>query len=79
MKLLGVKPRTQWQDQSTHHYKLGIHNYEDENQELDPDFHLLSESERKHADKVKTQEWRRGSEVKMVVDGREPLSKNYRF
>lgn len=30
MKLLGVKPRTQWQDNSNHHYKLGIHNYEDE-------------------------------------------------
>ena len=79
MKLLGVKPRKQWQDKSTHHYKLGIHNYEDEAQELDGDFHLLSESERKHADRLKTQEWRRGSEVKLVVDGRKPLSPNYRF
>ena len=51
MKLLGVKPRTQWQDTSTHHYKLGVHNYEDEAQELDPDFHVLSEVERKHADR----------------------------
>jgi len=54
MKLLGVKPRKQWQDKSTHHYKLGIHNYEDEAQELDSDFHLLSETERKHADRIKT-------------------------
>merc|ERR1712051_831972 len=30
MKLLGIKPKVQWQDQSTHHYKLGLHNYEDE-------------------------------------------------
>ena len=79
MKLLGVKPRTQWQDKSTHHYKLGVHNYEDESQELDTDFHLLSESEREHADRIKTREWRSGSEVKMVVDGRKPLSPNYRF
>ena len=79
MKLLGVKPRTQWQDTSTHHYKLGVHNYEDEAQELDPDFHLLSEEERKQADRQKTKEWRSGSEVKMVVDGREPLRPNFRF
>ena len=54
MKLLGVKPRTQWQDTSTHHYKLGMHKYEDEAQEMDPDFHLLSESERKAADEQRT-------------------------
>lgn len=29
MKLLGVKPHAQWQDESTHHYKLGVHDYED--------------------------------------------------
>ena len=79
MKLLGVKPRTQWQDTSTHHYKLGLHNYEDEAQEIDVDFHLLSESERKEADRIKTAEWRKGSEVKLVVDGREPLRPRYRF
>ena len=79
MKLLGVKPRTQWQDTSTHHYKLGIHNYEDEAQEIDVDFHLLSESERKAADKIKTREWRSGAEIKLVVDGRKPIRPNYRF
>lgn len=62
-----------------YHHKLGIHNYEDEAQELDMDFHLLSESERIHADKIKTREWRRGSEVKMVVDGREPIYPNSKF
>lgn len=79
MRLLNIKPRTQWQDTSTHHYKLGIHNYEDESQELDIDFHLLSESERKHAERIQTEEWRKGSEVKMVLDGREPLRPKYRF
>lgn len=79
MKLLGVKPHAQWQDQSTHHYKLGAHSYEDEAQELDPDFHLLSETERKAADRQKTKEWRSGSEVKLVVDGRAPLRTQYRF
>ena len=79
MKLLGVKPRAQWQDTSTHHYKLGLHNYEDEAQEIDSDFHLLSESERKAADRIKTKEFRSGSEIKIVVDGREPLRPKYRF
>jgi len=79
MKLLGVKPRSQWEDTSTHHHKLGIHQYEDENQELDGDFHILSESERETADRIKTKEWRRGSEIKMVVDGRKPITPNYRF
>jgi hypothetical protein len=79
MKLLGVKARSQWQDTSTHHHKLGLHAYEDEAQEIDIDFHLLSESERVHADRLKTQEWRSGSEVKLVVDGREPITPKYRF
>jgi len=56
-----------------------MHNYEDEAQEIDVDFHLLSESERKEADRIKTKEWRKGSEIKMVVDGREPLRPQYRF
>lgn len=79
MKLLGVRPRTQWQDQSVYHHKLGIHVYEDEAQEMDPDFHLLSESERKEADKQTTKKFRSGSEIKLVVDGREPITPNYRF
>ena len=79
MKLLGIKTRTQWQDTHTHHYKLGVHAYEDEAQEIDVDFHLLSESERKAAELEKTREWRKGSEVKLVVDGRVPLRHNYRF
>lgn len=29
MRLLAVKPNAQWQDESTHHYKLGVHTYED--------------------------------------------------
>lgn len=62
-----------------HHYKLGMHAYEDEAQEIDVDFHLLSETERKAAEKIKTKQWRSGSEVKMVVDGRAPIRPNYRF
>lgn len=46
---------------------------------MDPDFHLLSETERKAADKAMTKEWRSGSEIKLVVDGREPLRPQYRF
>ena len=79
MKLLGIKPRKQWEDESTHHHTLGMHNYEDESQEMDLDFHLLSESERTDADRIKTREWRSGSEIKIVVDGRKPLLPNYRF
>jgi cobalamin biosynthesis protein CobT len=30
MKLLNVKPHKQWQDTSVHHYKLGVHTYEDD-------------------------------------------------
>jgi hypothetical protein len=51
---LSVKPYRQWQDKSTYHYKLGIHDYEDDSQELDPDFHLLSEFERDQAERSKT-------------------------
>jgi len=30
LKLLNVKPHRQWQDTSTYHHKLGVHDYEDE-------------------------------------------------
>ena len=79
MKLLSVRPRSQWQDTSLHHWRLGLHAYEDQNQELDPDFHILSEQERKWADRGETEKWRSGSEVKFVVGGRKPVTPNYRF
>jgi hypothetical protein len=79
MKMLNIAPRAQWEDTSSHHYKTGIHKYEDENQEMDPDWHLLSETERKVADRQKTKEWRSGTEVNFVLDGRVPIRPNYRF
>lgn len=79
MKLLAVKPHRQWQDQSTHHYKLGVHTYEDASQELDPDFHLLSEVERKEAERHQTREWRRGTEVKFDLGVKSPAHLNFRF
>ena len=51
MKMLNIKPYTQWQDDTVHHYKLGNHNYEDEAQMTDPYFHILAEVERKHLEK----------------------------
>lgn len=78
MKLLGVKPFRQWQDTSTYHYKLGVHAYEDEGQELDPSFHVLSEIERREAEKTETRKFRAGQEVKFTL-GKEPIRPNYRF
>ena len=48
MKLLNIKPVSEWQDTTVHHYKMGVHEYEDEAQELDPQYHILSETERLH-------------------------------
>ena len=79
MRLLDIRPQTQWEDDTIHHYKLGAHRYEDENQEVDPDFHILSENERIEADKQMTREWRNGAEVNFVLDGRIPIRPNYRF
>lgn len=68
MKLLNIKPIPQWQDETVYHYKAGVHAYEDESQELDPYFHLLAEVERKHVERQQALKFRRGSEVKIVVD-----------
>ena len=68
MKLLSIKPQVQWQDTSFFHSKLGVHDYEDGHQQHDVDFHLLSETERKHAEYLQTKEWRKGTEVRFVVD-----------
>lgn len=68
MKLLNIKPIPQWQDDTSHHYKVGVHAYEDESQQLDPYYHLLAEVERKHVERQQALEFRRGTEVKIVLD-----------
>ena len=80
MKLLNVKPHKQWEDTSVHHYKLGAHTYEDDSQHLDPNFHLLGEVERRHAEKIAVEEFRKGSEVKFEAnDSKRPAHYHYRF
>jgi hypothetical protein len=79
MKVLNVKPNKQWEDETTHHYKLGVHDYEDEAQELDETFHILSEEERKAAELQKTREWRKGAEIKIETADKKPLRFDYRF
>merc|ERR1719263_2761749 len=51
MKLLNIKPNVQWTENNTHHYKMGVHTYEDDSQQLDPYYHLIAEVERKHMEK----------------------------
>lgn len=68
MKLLNVRARPQWQDETTHHYKVGTHTYEDIGQQMDPYFHLIAEVERKHMERQQALEFRRGTEIKFVLD-----------
>lgn len=68
MKLLNVKPYQQWEDDTVHHYKVGTHTYEDEHQSTDPYFHLLAEVERKHLERSQALDFRRGTEIKIVMD-----------
>jgi len=56
-----------------------VHDYEDDSQELDPDFHYLSEFERKEAERSQTEQWRRGSEVKFYLGEKKPAHVNRRF
>jgi len=79
MKVLNVKPHNQWEDKNTHHYKLGTHEYEDEAQELDPQFHILSEPERKEAELARVRKWRSGAEVRFEVGNKRPIHYNTRF
>ena len=51
MRLLNVRPTEQWQDDTIHHGKAGLKDYEDDAQMLDPEYHLIAEVERKHLDK----------------------------
>merc|ERR1712086_861112 len=68
MKLLNVNPHVQWEDESSHHFKVGTHTYEDESQNLDPYFHLIAEVERKHMERQQAMDFRRGSEIKIMGD-----------
>jgi hypothetical protein len=68
MKLLNIKPVTQWYDDTVHHYRMGAKVYEDDGQKVDPYFHLLGEVERKHLERMRSTEFRKGTEVKLLVD-----------
>jgi len=68
MKLLNIKAAPQWEDTTVHHHKVGLHAYEDESQMTDPYYHLIAEVERKHMEKQQVYEFRRGTEVKFVLD-----------
>ena len=68
MKLLNIKPNVQWTEDNTHHYKMGVHTYEDDSQQLDPYYHLIAEVERKHMERQQVIKFRQGSEVKFNVD-----------
>ena len=79
MKLLDVKPTRDWRDESVYHWKLGMREYEDENQEKDPYFHLFGEIEREGAEKILTRNWREGTEVKFEMHEKKPVRREYRF
>uniref|UniRef100_A0A7S3MZA8 Uncharacterized protein n=1 Tax=Strombidium inclinatum TaxID=197538 RepID=A0A7S3MZA8_9SPIT len=68
LKLLNIKPHTQWEDNSGYHYKAATHAYEDESQELDPYYHMVAEVERKHMERQQVQDFRRGTEIKFLLD-----------
>ena len=68
MKLLDINPHTQWEEDNTHHYKVGMHSFEDESQEVDPYYYLLAEVERKHLLRQQAYENRLGSEIKIMGD-----------
>lgn len=79
MKILNIRPKMNWEDTNGYHDKLGIHTYEDQSQEIDPVYHLLGEVEREHYEKLRVQEFRRGSEVKFVVGNKRPVFSKARY
>lgn len=46
LKLLNVKPNSNYNDRSLFHHATGVHAYYDEAQEVDPQYHLVAEVER---------------------------------
>lgn len=59
---------------------MGVHDYEDKSQELDPSYHILGEVEREHAERLAVEEFRKGAEVKFVIhEKKRPSHYHYRF
>ncbi len=77
LKLLNVKPYSMWQDQSVYHHSMGVHGYEDEGQQLDPEYHMLAEVERKHVERWQTKDHRKGATVRFEIG--ETKSENARI
>jgi len=80
MRLLNIKPQSQWEDTHGYAWRFGAKRYEDFNQKYHDSFHTLAEVEREHQERIATKKWRRGSEVRFVVDGeKKPLFSGTRF
>jgi hypothetical protein len=67
MKLLNVKPQTMWQNQSLYHHSMGRKAYHDDAQRVDPEYHLLSDTERKHYETSLFRGHRKGAEVRFNI------------
>jgi len=79
MKIMDIKPTRDWRDNTFTHSWMGNHKYEDENQELDPYFHIFGEVQRRETEEMKTKEWREGAEVKFELHEKRPVKRQYRF
>ncbi len=80
MKLLNVTPRYQWEDEAKHNIYTGARTFEDSAQKRDPFVLLMGEIERKHMTRMLVREWRRGSEVRFVLDDtKNPIFNNRRM
>ncbi len=73
LKLLNVKPYTNWQDQSVYHHSMGAKTFEDESQMTDPDYFLSAEVERQYLEKLETKKFRKGAVVRFNVGDKQPV------
>lgn len=64
LKLLNVKPATNWTDRAGYHHGLGVHAYYDEAQHIDPSYHMVTEAERIHVEKQEVQKFRDGMVIR---------------
>lgn len=80
MKILGVEPNRDWKDTSRFQWRMPIRSYEDEHQKFDPYFHMVSEMEREHAEKIMYRDFRKGAELTFdLPEGKNPIRRPYRY
>lgn len=80
LKILNVKPLSNWADDSLYHHSLGLKTFEDDGQYTDNQYLMHADVERQHVERAETLAFRQGAAIRFNVGGnKQPVFPHYLY